>query len=164
MIKLIIKKVGYFLKIPGIHPVRTPAEVDISKVDINTVKSELKRQGITKYKIEGYDIKSEVKKIKSNKKQIEANNINIDDLKNSQDKILNGLKSQQQTIDSVVSLLNNFLENNNLKTTPIEKNIDDIKKINTSSKLIDKEDEFIPSINLGKVKGSSSSKKVNKGD
>ena len=51
MVKLLIKTKGMFINIPGLIPFRTPAEVDITKVNINLVISELKKNGIERYRI-----------------------------------------------------------------------------------------------------------------
>lgn len=52
MKKLIIKKPGIFMNIPGITPFRTPAKIDISKVDIKLIISCLNRNGISEYEVE----------------------------------------------------------------------------------------------------------------
>jgi len=49
--KLIIRQTGFFLSLTGLKPFRTPAIVDISKVNLNTLKLELKQQGVGKYEI-----------------------------------------------------------------------------------------------------------------
>ena len=74
--KLVIKQHGLFINIPSIPPFRTPAEVDISKVPINMVIGEMRKNGIYKYEIKTKNIellkntisklvnKTEMKKIK----------------------------------------------------------------------------------------------------
>jgi len=49
--KLTIKQAGLFLTLTGIKPFRTPAVVDISKVDLNTLRMELKQYGVINYEI-----------------------------------------------------------------------------------------------------------------
>jgi len=51
MITLIIKKPGHTIAIPGLPIVRSPAEVDISKLDIRVVAMYLQTDGIDKYTI-----------------------------------------------------------------------------------------------------------------
>ena len=51
MIILKVKQKGSVVDIPGINKVRTPAEVDISKIDINFVTIYLRKQGIYDYEI-----------------------------------------------------------------------------------------------------------------
>jgi len=51
MIKLIIKKKGFFIELPKIPAFRTPAKVDISKLNIGQVITGLKKQGIKDYEI-----------------------------------------------------------------------------------------------------------------
>jgi hypothetical protein len=48
---LIIKKAGLFLTLTGLKPFRTPAEVDISRIDLNVLRLELKRYGLRDYEI-----------------------------------------------------------------------------------------------------------------
>ena len=51
MILLIIKEKGTVVDIPGTKKVRTPANIDISNVDINFVSMYLRKQGIENYDI-----------------------------------------------------------------------------------------------------------------
>ena len=56
MIKLIIRKRGFFVELPRIPPFRTPAKIDISKLNIGQVIAGLRQQGISDYEIiEGVD-------------------------------------------------------------------------------------------------------------
>ena len=50
-LKLKIADRGLIVEIPGIAPVRTPADIDISKIDINLVVAHLRKAGINNYKI-----------------------------------------------------------------------------------------------------------------
>jgi hypothetical protein len=49
--KLTIKQPGLFLTLTGLKPFRTPVVVDISKINLNTLRMELKQYGITNYEI-----------------------------------------------------------------------------------------------------------------
>jgi len=51
MILLKVKDRGTVVDIPGTQKVRTPAEIDISKIDINFVTMYLRKQGINNYEI-----------------------------------------------------------------------------------------------------------------
>jgi len=88
MINLIIKEKGHLVEIPGIAPFRTPANVDISKIDIRKVIGHLKINGIENYKVvaedqaglkevytaDDFSTKKEKKKIKDDpyKKEIDS--------------------------------------------------------------------------------------------
>ena len=50
-LKLKITDKGLMVEIPGIAPIRTPVEIDISKIDINLVIAVLRRSGINNYRI-----------------------------------------------------------------------------------------------------------------
>lgn len=51
MITLKIKQPGHAVAIPGLPALRSPVEVDISKLDVRVVAMYLKSSGITKYEI-----------------------------------------------------------------------------------------------------------------
>ena len=50
-LKLKIKDKGLMVEIPGLPPTRTPADIDISKLDLNLVITNLRKHGINNYKI-----------------------------------------------------------------------------------------------------------------
>ncbi|MHA1814911.1 MAG: hypothetical protein ACTSX1_02815 [Candidatus Heimdallarchaeaceae archaeon] len=50
-LKLKIKEKGLMIEIPGIAPMRTPVDIDISNIDINLVIAVLRRSGINNYNI-----------------------------------------------------------------------------------------------------------------
>jgi len=152
MIKLIIKNVGMFLNIPGITPFRTPAEIDITKVDVNMVLAELKKHGISKYKIVSSDpnqLKSIINKISIDKKKVKESMI----LKGEgESEILISIKEQQKSIDKITKILEGFL-----KSEPTNDNHEPlIKEKRKRKKFDEKVEEFIPSIDIDsyKLKGS----------
>lgn len=49
--KLTIKQPGLFLTLTGIKPFRTPVVVDVSKINLNTLRMELRQYGVTNYEI-----------------------------------------------------------------------------------------------------------------
>jgi len=138
MTKLLIKKQGLTIRIPGLPTFRTPAEIDISKVNIELVVAELKRHGIHNYKIKTEDKKT-VEKIKTNE------NIQIEFVSGN-DEILNIVKEQKETINNLKEILLNFINSN--------PQIDNKTKENQLIKIkeIEEVEEFIPTINLGKSK------------
>ena len=89
MIKLIIKKRGYFIELPRVSPFRTPAKVDISKLNIGQVVTSLKKQGIMDFEIiETIDKPS--KKNKSPEKLVvkeKNNSVNLNDFYERFDRI-----------------------------------------------------------------------------
>jgi hypothetical protein len=159
--KLVIKQHGLFINIPSIPPFRTPAEVDISKVPINMVIGEMRKNGICKYEIKTKNIellkntisklvnKTEMKKIKVS---YEKDGITIKNNLFTNDEILELVKTQSGTMKNIEDLLTKFLNSN--KTTVIEKETRIIEKEleSNSKKVEDEKVEFIPSIDLSKMK------------
>jgi len=148
MLKLIIKEKGMFINIPGVAEFRTPAEIDISKLNINSVISELKKNGINKYQIISGEIKKiENKTVKKNiviKEKIISNNQNV---------LLDKIESQQKTINRIENILTQFLNSDKSISTELNKTI---KK----KRLIEDEiEEFIPEVNFNNLKIKGSTKK-----
>lgn len=50
-LKLKIKEKGLVIEIPGLPPTRTPADINISNVDLNLVIAHLRKNGISNYEI-----------------------------------------------------------------------------------------------------------------
>ena len=143
MIKLIIHKPGLVLNIPGIQSVRTPVEVDITKLNINLVISELKKNGIHDYKIISGEEKVKTEKILTK----ETNNLVID-----HSEVLDKIDEVHEKITkNVEKILNDFL-NSQTKNTIKEDTLK--QKPKKLSETI--EEDFIPAINLSKIKGTSS--------
>lgn len=162
MKKLIIKEPGLFLRIPGMGDFRTPAEIDISKIDVNLVLAELRRNGISTYKIHS-DEQTKSKNVNIQKKDIK--DIRYEDIlelmqkqQNSMGVIENLLKTMittktpEPSMDMITNLLNDFLQSDKTNTTEIKK----------KSKIDESVDEFIPEININKMtlKGNNSSKVI----
>jgi len=146
MTKLLIKKHGLTIRIAGLPTFRTPAEIDITKIDINLVLSELKKHGIHDYKIKTED-KKVIEQLKSDDEHIRV------ELVGSNDEILNIIKEQNETINNLKDLLIKFI-NSDLKDNVKQKE-KPLVKINE----IEEVEEFIPTINLGKSKLKNSSTK-----
>jgi len=167
MVKLLIKTKGMFINIPGLIPFRTPAEVDITKVNINLVISELKKNGIEKYKIISDDSISLEKTI--DRMIVKRNSFrnNITEIKKIDDssEILKNIKNQQKSILKIEGLLEKFLNSDVLtsKTSYERKRTEEeISFTKPKKKFDDSVDDFIPSINLEniKLKGTSSTRKI----
>ncbi len=166
--KLIIKDHGLYLTIPGLIPFRTPAKVDITKVGETIVLAELRKNGITNFKIvETEDIISTQKLKNKQEEKIVKNNDSLEDLKNSINNIellLRELLNRNSNVkdpstEKIEALLNDFLLSNNKK---VEKD----KLIVKKSKVDEYVDDFIPEINIDKIKikGSTAAEKVIKSE
>lgn len=161
MMKLVIKQHGLFINIPSIPPFRTPAEVDISKVPINMVIGEMRKNGIHEYEIKTKDVsilkdnisklvnKSEMKKIQVS---YEKDGVFITNNLYTNDEILNLVKTQSDTMKNIEDLLTKFLKTN--QTRIIEKETRIVEKTPEipSKKIVDEDIDFIPTIDLSKIK------------
>jgi len=142
MLKLIIKTKGLFINIPGVPPFRTPAEIDITKLNLNIITSELKKNGIASWKIisgETEIIEPHPKKVKDTTSTTE-NIINID----KQDEVLDKL-------NKIEKRLNDFLNGDKFVLATVNNTINDNKQIKTKKVKEDEVDDFIPSINLNNL-------------
>ncbi len=162
MIRLIIKKPGYNIKIPGIETIlRTPIDLDITKTNINKVISYLRSLGITDYIIVsdteehqtvGLDdrfIKSEVKKvIKPKVKIIEKNDPNV--------KILS------QKMNTIEDLLKKLMDKPSIiNQTIVGENTPSDRLVTRKKPSVEK---FIPSINTEGMQIKSTSTETKKND
>jgi hypothetical protein len=157
MVKLLIKTKGMFINIPGLIPFRTPAEVDITKVNINLVVSELKKNGIEKYKIISDDSISSERTI--NKMIVKRNSVrdNVTEIEkvDESNEILKNIKNQQKSILKIEGLLEKFLNSDILtsKTSYERKRTEEETSFTKPKKKFDDSvDDFIPSINLENIK------------
>ena len=124
MVKLSIKEHGLFLSLPGLAPFRTPADLDLTKCDLNLILSELNRLGIKKFKIISEEIEKKPiipvkEKVRIEKNKIEESNVN-------------------QRLEKIELMLKSFIDSK-----------DEIKYSKPSKKTnnkIEKQVEFIPSI------------------
>lgn len=143
MIKLIVSKPGLFLRIPNISPFRTPAEVDVTGKDLNMINSYLRNNGILDYKI------------------ISIQNNIIEEIKELKEKFEE--EKEKISIGSRLLKIEQMLENlTDRKPEVIEKIVEKIslEKQNSSSKIIEKDNGFIPSIDLEGMAMSGSSTKT----
>jgi hypothetical protein len=63
MIILKIKDSGHTIDLPGMHGIKTPTEVNVSKMNIDLVVSILRKNGIQKFEIIGQEKNNEEQKI-----------------------------------------------------------------------------------------------------
>lgn len=147
--KLIIKEHGLYVIIPGLAPFRTPATINITKIDEKIVTAALRRDGITNYEIKT----SNDEIIQENKKEyiVSNNTTSLDEIKNTltnlelmvKQLILN--KQESDSTGKIESLLTNFLVSG--KKNDQEENSKKSKK----SKIDETVDDFIPEININKI-------------
>ncbi len=160
MIRLIIKKSGYNIKLPGIETIlRTPINLDITKTNINKIISYLRSLGITDYLIVsdtedhqtiGLDdrfIKTEIKKITKPKvKIVEKHDPNVEVLNQK----MNTIEDLLKKLMNKTSIVNqtNIRENTSRLVTRKKSDVE----------------KFIPSINTEGMKIKSTSTETKKND
>jgi len=151
MIILFIKEKGKFINLTGIAPFRTPAEVDITKLNINLVVKELRRSGVNDYQI---TYKNHDKK-PTFKKPITKDESNFK------------LLEKVEKIDKLEKMIEELLNKNNQPTREIiiEKHIiNESKSVNKNiiNKEINNEKMFVPSIDPNELsmKGSTKYKSI----
>ena len=142
MLILKITESGHTFDLPGMNGIKTPTEINISKMSTDLVLAVLRRNGITKYEILN---KENIKKIEEPKieKVIETIYINNEspELRNKVDNI--------ETL--LVTFLNNFKNNEPL--------VNEKKKI--QSIIINEEDvDFVPSIDISGMSSKGSAIKT----
>jgi hypothetical protein len=174
MIILKIKDRGLYLEIPGLSPIRTPVEVDITKCNLSMISVYLRKQGITDYEIYSRsDITHE--KTEINIDNVEENNIKDRSIEKRFSKLEN----------MIGQILKNKRDEGTANSEQITNKLEKIEKL--ALKLLDKDpliiqsdravktiekpkdpkieelnDTFIPSIDTSKMKirGSSSKTKA----
>lgn len=154
MIKLIIEQPGLFIEFPGVS-VRTPAEIDISRINIDLIISRLRGLGVTQYRIE-----SDVNKKKEQKKP-------------EQKELIKEKVIKEVDESSINEVLKKFLEYSGKRFDKIEKIISNMKLDNVDpekQKVIkrteNKDETFIPKIDISgmKVKGTINKSSTDRDD
>jgi len=146
MIKLVIKDKGFFIELPRVAPFRTPAVIDISNINLNLIITKLKKAGITNYEIKSGE-SSEVKTKRS--KPVE---------KSESPETFKGLKERFDKFEELLQeIVNKELPSEAVKTVK-----DFGKEVRIEE--IEKESEFIPDIDISRMKIRSSGFKIEKSD
>jgi len=143
--ELIIKQKGLFLRLTGIAPFRTPAKVDISRLNVTLLLSELNMNSVIDFQIiSNSKEEKESKKEKSTSELIE--NLKIDKKENINK---NNIDVKKELIE-IKYLLQNLLEK---PSTVIEKVYESNDKIETKKSKREKKisDDFIPSVNISNL-------------
>ncbi len=132
MIKLTINDPGLTITLVGLPTVRTPVKIDISKLDVRSVITQLKSLGIQKYEINSYPDLALLKPI--------AKKVTI----SNEEKPSIDFRKE---LSDIKNLLSNLLKNGQKV-----QNLDDIIPKNLMKKKVKEEvEDFIPSINLDKL-------------
>lgn len=116
MIVLKVKEKGHLINIPGIPPVRSPVEIDISKCNVQTVITKLRSQGIRSYEIieKQHESKKKTEKKEQEKKLTEED-------KTYKKEINKRLNNLEKTISDIVSTnVGNEIENKEQITEKLE--------------------------------------------
>lgn len=156
---LIIKDRGLVIRLPGFI-VRTPAQVDVSNIDIHRVMLELKRSGARQYEIKSGDDLHEKEKTKKKKYLIEdeSEEKGIDNdysevmlkIEGMQDLLYQLLESSTKSEDLRISNIEKLLKHivsDGLRTTSDKESRDNFNKKSDPD-----DDIFIPSIDTGRFK------------
>lgn len=162
--ELIINQPGLFLRLTGVAPIRTPAKIDITKLNMTLLLSELNMNSVTDYQI--------ISNPENKKKKIIIKDKPVDELLESLKDIESNKETNKNNIDmrkdlsEIKSILKDIL---NKPSTIIEKSSyssldgDNIsKKESKRKKKIS--DDFIPEVNLSNLELKSSNVDVIKSD
>lgn len=149
MIKLVIRDKGHFVEFPRVAPFRTPAEIDITNIDLNLVMVKLRKMGIGNYEIKsGPDI-IRPKRSKPVERPVgRYESANYNELRNRFDKfeeLLQVIVDKEPTIREIKT----FIEGPE-KEVKIEE-LDDVG-------------EYIPDVDVSRMKIRTSGFKIEKAD
>lgn len=148
-----VNKPGLYLELSGISPRRTPAEIDITKCNLNTILTELRKYGIEDYEIKNFSkstylegSKPVIKKKKEDKKEDKYE-------KPKQGSNSDEFSKKLSFIEELLLELNEKIDLDNIqldKTVYNKQNLDNKKE----DKNIDDEEseDFIPDIDLSGLK------------
>ena len=156
MLTLQVTEKGHYIEIPGISPVRSPANIDITKIDLPLVISILRKYGINNYKIVSLSGTGE-KKIFTRRDFVE---------KNKEDIVVYQRKMDRR-IEKMENMISRLLEKNEVNRDFKAEQITKSKYIEKESepKIEELEDVFIPSIDVDgmKVKGETTKTSIKRG-
>lgn len=154
--KLIIKKGGYYIELPKVTPFRTPAKIDISKLNIEKVMIMLRAQGVEEYEI--FSGKDKLIKKKKVTKKIEVS-------KKDSEKNMFDLKELYKRFDSLEELLQKIISGK-LKIQEVRTIIkgDSEKFEDKDIELDDSFSQFVPKVDTKGMKIRTSGFKTEKLD
>ena len=135
MIILTIKQPGLYITVPGIPPFRTPASVDITKINMTMLLASLQNAGV-----EEFDIKKD-SNIKLQKEQTKSKIIKQEDPSEDLSDRLESIEELlQKVLEKEPAIIQQVIETKGKRTKKKVKHDDDI--------------DFIPEINVDSMKGS----------
>lgn len=170
MITLKIREAGHTVAIPGLKTFRTPADIDISKLDIRIISMYLKTSGITNYKIvaesdqghkeiytrKDFDMIENKKPIKQDVKMTKR----IDKI----EKILEtlvireaGKTSTEKEQNNKLDRLEKLIKKQNTKTIFVS---NESTKVDGDDPEIEELDSFIPDVDVSEMKIKSDIKTI----
>lgn len=163
MIILKIYHKGLLIEIPGVTPFRTPAEVDITNVGASLVVTHLRAQGISNYEIV-VGVKQTKPKTITEPKIVP---VEVEKTNEQLERISNLEKLLEKLIEKIPSNTSNNSEQINKKLDVIEGLIQSkpsekvyVTEERTKKEPVVDEEIFIPDVDIGKMKISSSSSKT----
>jgi len=138
--KLIVRQVGLYLNLTGLKPFRSPAEVDISKINLNLLRTELHAYGVL-----NYEITEESKKLikKKGKVKIEKE------------------EGVGEKLDKIYNLLKNLTQENFKELKLSEQTLGElVKEVEKGEPVVE---TFIPTIDISHLESKSPSFKTEEG-
>lgn len=149
--ELIINQKGLFLRLTGIPPVRTPVKIDITRLNMTLLLSELNMHSVVDYQIiSSPETKKKKEKIKD--KPIDELLYNLkNDVGSKSDN-----ENVKKDLDEIKNLLKGLLDK---PSTIIEKNIytqGEIESKKASKRKKKISDDFIPNVNIDNLELKSS--------
>jgi len=172
MLILKIKKRGLYLEIPGLLPVRSPADINITGCDINLISAFLRKEGIVEYEIISKNpaTKSSYHESPPSVRDSSVDGQVIDKRFNRLESLIEqllqketvkkDLNSEQITnkLEKIESITQKILTNKPMSHEELA------KKIKREPKIEELDDKFIPSIDISNLKMKSGAKKSIKKD
>lgn len=172
MVILKIKQRGLFIEIPGITPIRTPAEIDITRCNIAVVDTYLRKIGVVNYEIlsssKNKGDSKQLDKVKESLKKKRRENKRITELEKKVEKLINQeeTKPDSEQITDKLALLEE-LTRTILAKGPviIEKRINQVSKNISEEPIVEEmEDTYIPEIDTSNMKIKTGTEKTVKRD
>jgi len=154
---LTIKKAGLFLTLTGLKPFRTPAVVDISRVDMNVLRMELKRHGVRDYEI----TEEPLVEVKTPKKKPQKNPLaeKVDAIYKMMQQMLGKETTVEHHYHSAVQTLDRLVEEKfdepDVEEFIPEIDVSDLKDVQLEYRTEEGEDVTDAAEELRKLKGAS---------
>lgn len=177
MITLRVREKGHLIEIPGVAPFRTPADIDVSRIEIRKVIGHLKVCGITDYQIVAVDKKGNKetynqedftpKKKKKKKAVVDPYKKQIESRFDKLEKMIMSLLTREKKGNEDLNkeqITEKLEQLERISKEILSKRPDVIYKDSKGRKKVKEEERFIPSIDIKDLKLKSSSVKSLKQD